>query len=110
MVCPWNSLGKNTGVGSHSLLQGIFPNQGSNLSFLHCRQILYHLSHQGIPRFIYLATLVLVAACGIWFPHQGSNLGPLLWEQSLSHCSISEIPVTQFSAFEHSGVGVISSD
>ena len=41
--------GKNTGVGSHSLLQGIFPTQGSNLGLLHCRQILYHLSHQGSP-------------------------------------------------------------
>ena len=42
--------GKNTGVGCHFLLQGIFPNQGSNPSLLHCRQILYHLSHQGIPK------------------------------------------------------------
>ena len=41
--------GKNTGVGSHSLLQGIFPTQGLNPGFLHCRQILYHLSHQGSP-------------------------------------------------------------
>ena len=31
LLCPWNSLGKNTGVGSHSLLQGIFPTQWSNL-------------------------------------------------------------------------------
>ena len=41
------SPGKHTGVGCHSLLQGIFPAQGSNLGLLHCRQILYHLSHQG---------------------------------------------------------------
>ena len=33
--------------GSYSLLQGIFPTQGSNLGLLHCRQVLYHLSHQG---------------------------------------------------------------
>ena len=46
LLCPWNSPGKNTGVGSHSLLQGIFPIQGSNPGLLHCRQILYHLSHQ----------------------------------------------------------------
>ena len=38
---------KNTGVGSHSFLQGIFLTQGSNLGLLHCRQILYCLSHQG---------------------------------------------------------------
>ena len=49
LLCPWNSPGKNTGVGSHSLLQGIFPTQGSNRGPPHCRQILYHLSHQGSP-------------------------------------------------------------
>ena len=42
---PWNSLGQNTRVDSHSLLQGIFPTQGSNPGFLHCRGILYQLSH-----------------------------------------------------------------
>ena len=46
MRIPWNSPGKNTGVDSHSHLQGIFPTQGSNSGLLHCRQILYHLSHQ----------------------------------------------------------------
>ena len=49
LLCPWDSSGKNTGVGSHSLLQGIFPTQGSNPGLLDCRQILYHLSHQGGP-------------------------------------------------------------
>ena len=42
----WNSPGKNTGVDCHSLLQGIFRKQGSNPGLLHCRQILYHLSHE----------------------------------------------------------------
>ena len=41
-----DSPGKNTGVGCHFLLQGIFPTQGLNLGLLHCKQILYHLSHQ----------------------------------------------------------------
>ena len=50
LLFPWNSAGKNTGVGSHSLLQGIFLTQGWNLGLLHCRQILYHLSHQGSPK------------------------------------------------------------
>ena len=49
MVYPWNFPGKNNGVGCNSLLQGIFPTQGSNPGLLHCRQILYHLSHQGSP-------------------------------------------------------------
>ena len=49
---PWNSPGQNTGVGSCSFLQGIFPTQGLNPGFLHCRQILYQLSHQGSPRIL----------------------------------------------------------
>ena len=49
---PWNSPGKNTRVGSLSLLQGIFPTQRSNPGLLHCRQILYQLSHKGSPRIL----------------------------------------------------------
>ena len=49
LLCPWDSPGKNTGVGSHFLLQGIFLTQGSNLGLLYCRQILPCLSHQGRP-------------------------------------------------------------
>ena len=44
-----SSLGKNTGVDSYSLLQRIFPTQGSNPGLLRCTQILYCLSHQGSP-------------------------------------------------------------
>ena len=39
LFCPWNSVGKNTGMGCHSLLKGIIPNQGLNPSLLHWRQI-----------------------------------------------------------------------
>ena len=46
-VCSLNSLGKHTGVGCHSLLQGTFPIQGRNPGLLHRRQILYQLSRQG---------------------------------------------------------------
>ena len=49
-----NSPGQNTGVGSLSLLQGIFPILGSNPGLLHCRQILYQLSHKGNPRILEL--------------------------------------------------------
>ena len=44
-----DSPGKNTGVGCHVLLEGIFPTQGRNPGLLHCRWIFYHLSHQGSP-------------------------------------------------------------
>ena len=47
LLCPWDSLGKNTGGGCHFLLQGICLTQGSNLGLPH--YTLYHLSHQGIP-------------------------------------------------------------
>ena len=50
LYSPWNSPGQNTGVGSLSLLQRIFPTQGSNSGLLPCRQILYLLSHKGSPR------------------------------------------------------------
>ena len=46
LISPWNSPGQNTGVGCLSLLQGIFPTQGLNPGLLHCRRILYQLSHK----------------------------------------------------------------
>ena len=46
LLCPWDSPGKNTGVGCSSLLQRIFLTQRSNLGLLHCRQILYGLRHR----------------------------------------------------------------
>ena len=50
LYSPGNSPGQNTRVGNRSLLQGIFPIQESNPGLPHCRQILYQLSHKGIPR------------------------------------------------------------
>ena len=47
-VCPWNSPGQNTGVGTLSLLQQIFPTQGLNPGLLQCKQILYQLSHKWV--------------------------------------------------------------
>ena len=58
----------NTGVGSLSLLQGIFPAQESNTGLVHCRQILYQLSYQGSPgiaidSIIYIYSIILVGFC-----------------------------------------------
>ena len=47
LYSPWNSPGEKTGVGSLSLLQGIFPTQESNQGLLRCRRILYQLNYQG---------------------------------------------------------------
>ena len=52
LYSPWNSLGQKTGVGSLSLLQGIFPTQESNPGLPHCRRILYQLSHKRSPRIL----------------------------------------------------------
>ena len=49
LYSPWNSPGQNTGVGSLSLLQGIFLTPESNWGLPHCRQILYQLSYQRRP-------------------------------------------------------------
>ena len=45
LLCPWNTPGKRTGVGCHTLIQGIFPTQVMNPGLPLCRQILYHLRH-----------------------------------------------------------------
>jgi len=47
-----DSPGKNTGVGCHALLQGIFPTQGSNAGLPHYRWIPYQLSYQGSQRIL----------------------------------------------------------
>ena len=49
LLCPWDSPDKNTGVGCHFLLQGIFPTQGSNLCLLNWQADSSPLSHQGSP-------------------------------------------------------------
>ena len=75
LYSPWNSPGQNTGVGSLSLLQGIFPTQGLNPGLLHSRWILYQLSHEGSPS-TRMGSLSLL----LWiFPIQESN-------QDLLHC------------------------
>ena len=52
LYSPWPSIGQNTGMGTLSLLQGIFPTQGWNPGLLHCRWILYQLSHKGSRRIL----------------------------------------------------------
>ena len=77
---PWNSPGQNAGVGSLSLLQGIFPTQGSNPGLSHCIQILYHLSHKGSPRILEWVTYPSPAD----LPDPGIELGsPVLQADSL---------------------------
>ena len=62
LYSPWNSPSQNTGVGSRSLLQVIFPTLGSNRGLPHCRPTLYQLSHQGSPDIQSVPHLAVVIA------------------------------------------------
>ena len=73
---PWNSPGQHTGVGRLSLLQGIFPTQGWNPGLLHCRWILYQLSHQGSPK---CPSAQLLSCCHRKWPQGYSFLHALLF-------------------------------
>ena len=53
LLHPWDFLGKNSGLVCHFLLQGIFLTQRWNPGLLHCRQMFYHLSHQGSPSMLW---------------------------------------------------------
>ena len=71
-----DSPGKNTGVGCHALLQGIFPTQGLNPGLLHCGQLLYHLSHKGSPRILEW----------VIYPFSRGSSQPRNWTWGLLHC------------------------
>ena len=63
---PWNSPGQNTGVGSLSLLQGIFPTQRSNPGLPHCRWILSQLIHKGIQGKCNVVLWTWIFLCVTW--------------------------------------------
>ena len=75
VFCPWNFPGQNTGMGNHSLLQWVFPTQGSNPDLPHCRQILYHLSHRW-------GMLIMGKARHAWWRRQWHSTPVLLPEKS----------------------------
>ena len=112
-----DSPGKNTGVGCHAFLQGIFPTQRSNTGLPHCRWILYHLSHKGSPPgsiYIYILciTSYLISSpsdrlilCCLWYcfflvffsccsesPEQ-SPLGLPCTVAQVVHCTTQEVPL-----------------
>ena len=64
-----DSPGKNTGVGCHALLQGIFPTQGSNAGLTHCRGILYCLSHEVSPTYHVWEAINSLVCLKLGFPH-----------------------------------------
>ena len=92
--CPWNSPGQNTGVGGLSLLQGIFPTQGSNPGLPHWRQILYQLSHKGSP---WIQGWVAYPFSQRIFLTQESNPGLLHFGQTFYQLSHKGSPTLQMS-------------
>ena len=98
LYSPWNSPGQNTGVGSCSLLQGIFPTQGSNPGLPHCRRILYQLS-DSMLYFTYFSVLLiyLYSRDLLWARKYGQNyqasfearaLSSIAWFQSMLQWSV----------------------
>ena len=83
LYSPWNSPGQNTGVGSLSLLKGIFPTQGSNPGFLHCRWIPYQLSYQESPIWNKNTYQIIVLIC--WYVSQ------YIKEVHISDCKTEKI-------------------
>ena len=63
---PWNSPGQNTGVGSLSLVQGMFPTLGSDPGLPHCRQIPYQLSHEGSPSHRTEVSYIKILKASLW--------------------------------------------
>ena len=82
LLCPWDSPGKNTWVGSHFLLQGIFLTQGLNLGLLHCRQTLYCLNHQESPLIISSRNLIQTSICRQENRHKGQVTSSYLTDVS----------------------------
>ena len=93
LYSPWNSSGQNTGVGSLSLLQGIFPNQGSNPGLPHCKQILYQLCH--IKKYWYLPCIVQYVPEPSLHPTLCTSLSPtlILSLQPLENTSLLSVRV-----------------
>ena len=89
-----DSPGKNTGVGCHFLLQGIFPTQGWNLGLLHCRQTLYWLSYKGRSLYMYMCVYIYTCTYILFlFGHTTWLLGSCgrarVWTQTLAGKALS---------------------
>ena len=93
--CPWDFPGKSTRVACHFLLQGIFLTQGPNPSLLHCKQTLYHLSHQGTPS-QFSAFSEYLAESGTWLNGLWQD-GILFW----SHHPYAMCPGASHPHFPH---------
>ena len=115
----------NTGLGSHSRLQGIFPTQGLNPGLPHCRLILYYLSHQGSP---WQHTCTLYWCCIIlgllsydtlqhltWYHHQTIFkrtcvpliLGPMYWQSTVKKQKSLNVFITKLFTYQGNGQAML---
>ena len=95
LYSPWDSPDQNTGVGSLSLPHGIFPTQRSNPGLLHCRRILYQLSHKGSPKTnLKILNVQICQSFPLWLGFESA------WE----HCPVSGVILLPavFCCFPHS--------
>ena len=92
LYSPWHSPGQNTGVGSLSLLQGIFPTQGLNPGLPHCRRIFLPAEPQGKSKNTGVGSLSLLQQI---FPTQESNWGLLHCRWILYQLSYEKSPETK---------------
>ena len=94
ILCPWNFPGKNSAVGSHSLLKGIFPIQGSNPDLPHCRRILYHLSHQGrMPAKCSMNANIVINNQKYWAQ---STFASIIWKYTMKMGMCCFIPLSAY--------------
>ena len=94
LLCPWDSPGKNTGVGCHAL-QGIFPTQGLNQGLLHCWWIFYNLSHQGSPLYILAPPSPLWNSSSVFFPEKSHGQRSLTGYSPWGHKELNMTEVTK---------------
>ena len=112
-----DSPSQNTGVGRHSLIQGIFPTEGSSPGLPHCRWILYWLSHQGSPRILECVaypfsrgssqprsqTVVSCIAGGFftsWATQEAPVAGIAIWKRTFKGCPEDEWCWGSLASFE----------
>ena len=103
LLCPWDSLDKNTAVGCHALLWGIFLIQGQNSCLLHCRQVLYRLSNLGsLKCYQYLSALLLSLANVIhfWIP-LSMTWGTFAHSQFCFPASVSSAQFSSVQSLSH---------
>ena len=90
-----DSPGKNTGVGCHALFQGIFPSQGLNPGFSHCKQILYQLSYQESPFHLQFSSVQLLSRvrlfATLWITERQASLSITNSWSSLRLMSIESV-------------------